>query len=394
MLMKQSIYSKVLTTQVALNIVLMLFIFNQMNIFFFVFQEILLILSLLLKKKNIFLSIVFLPFIFMYSYGLALYTVVQKNSRLAVPIYIVYFIGMLLILIPIVKEKFGKIKQELLRLIALIWLVVVTLHTVGIFRIVTKKENELLYAINASGIVYSFVTFICVYILFKIWGYNFYFNLHVKNMGIRYYSIFILALLFVIWYSFFSVFLGLAQSSDEIFNNWNFSLINPRYSATYQSSIEVILNALEPAISEEIVRYGYIIILLTILKNRKYQLQWSIFISAVFFALSHISNFFNTDQAFDNVISQIIVALGLGCFLGVLLLYTGKIWINILIHFCFDFLVFSITDIGYLTVSVFRQNNGWILKSGIQLCILLVVSYLLMSLNKNILKNNIEKLVG
>lgn len=54
MLMKQSIYSKVLTTQVALNIVLMLFIFNQMNIFFFVFQEILLILSLLLKKKNIF----------------------------------------------------------------------------------------------------------------------------------------------------------------------------------------------------------------------------------------------------------------------------------------------------------------------------------------------------
>ncbi|HJE49632.1 MAG TPA: hypothetical protein K8V69_05575, partial [Lactobacillus johnsonii] len=163
MLMKQSIYSKVLTTQVALNIVLMLFIFNQMNIFFFVFQEILLILSLLLKKKNIFLSIVFLPFIFMYSYGLALYTVVQKNSRLAVPIYIVYFIGMLLILIPIVKEKFGKIKQELLRLIALIWLVVVTLHTVGIFRIVTKKENELLYAINASGIVYSFVTFICVY---------------------------------------------------------------------------------------------------------------------------------------------------------------------------------------------------------------------------------------
>lgn len=91
MLMKQSIYSKVLTTQVALNIVLMLFIFNQMNIFFFVFQEILLILSLLLKKKNIFLSIVFLPFIFMYSYGLALYTVVQKNSRLAVPIYSLFY---------------------------------------------------------------------------------------------------------------------------------------------------------------------------------------------------------------------------------------------------------------------------------------------------------------
>ncbi len=69
----------------------------------------------------------------MYTYGLILYTIAQTNLKLTLPIYIVYFTGMLLILIPVVKEKFGKIKQELIRLISLIWLVLISIHSVGIF---------------------------------------------------------------------------------------------------------------------------------------------------------------------------------------------------------------------------------------------------------------------
>lgn len=391
--MKQISYSKILTIQIVLNIVFTLLTFNQIGIFFFIFQEIILILVLFLKKKNIFLSVVFLPFIFMYTYGLILYTIVQTNRKLTLPIYIVYFTGMFLILIPVVKEKLGKIKQELIRLISLIWLVLISIHSVGIFPIVTRKQSELLYAINASGILYAFVTFICVYILLKLWGYYFYFNLHVKNTGIKYYSVLLLSLLFIIWYTFFSIFLGLAQSSNEIFNNWNFSLINPNYSVKYLNVVEIILNSLDPAIYEEVERYGYIIILLVIFKNKKYQLQCSIFLSALLFSLSHVGNFFTTDISFTNVISQIIVAFGLGCFLAVMLLYTGKIWINILIHFSFDFLVFSITDIGYLTVSIFNKNNGWLLKSSIELCILLFATFIFAKFNKKILKMNIEELI-
>ena len=203
----------------------------------------------------------------------------------------------------------------------------------------------------------------------------------------------LLSLLFIIWYTFFSIFLGLAQSSNEIFNNWNFSLINPNYSVKYLNVVEIILNSLDPAIYEEVERYGYIIILLVIFKNKKYQLQGSIFLSALLFSLSHVGNFFTTDISFTNVISQIIVAFGLGCFLAVMLLYTGKIWINILIHFSFDFLVFSITDIGYLTVSIFNKNNGWLLKSSIELCILLFATFIFAKFNKKILKMNIEELI-
>ena len=191
----------------------------------------------------------------------------------------------------------------------------------------------------------------------------------------------------------FSIFLGLAQSSNEIFNNWNVSLINPDYSAKYINVVEIVLNSLDPAIYEEVERYGYIIILLVIFKSKKYQMQGAIFISALLFSLSHIGNFFTTDMSFNDVISQTIVAFGLGCFLAVMLLYTGKVWINILIHFSFDFLVFSITDIGYLTVSIFNKNNGWLLKSSIELCILLFATFIFAKFNKKILKMNIEELI-
>ena len=86
--MKKISYSKILTIQIVLNIVFTLLIFNQIGIFFFIFQEIILILVLFLKKKNIYLSVVFLPFIFMYTYGLILYTIAQTNLKLTLPIYI------------------------------------------------------------------------------------------------------------------------------------------------------------------------------------------------------------------------------------------------------------------------------------------------------------------
>ena len=49
-------YSNIFTFQIVLNIVFTLLIFNQIGIFFFIFQEIILILVLFLKKKNIYLS--------------------------------------------------------------------------------------------------------------------------------------------------------------------------------------------------------------------------------------------------------------------------------------------------------------------------------------------------
>lgn len=126
---------------------------------------------------------------------------------------------------------------------------------------------------------------------------------------------------------------------------------------------------------------------------RKNQLQFSVLISASIFSLSHVSNFLNSGLPFKNIMSQIIVSFGLGCFLAFLFLYTGKIWLNILVHFGIDFLTFSITDIGYLTTSIFNKNNGWLLKSVIELCLLLVVTFVFMRFSMPTLKVNAKNFI-
>lgn len=391
--MKQITTSKILTIQIVLNVILTIFIFKQVGIFFFVFQEIILTLTIFLKKRNTFLSIVFLPFIFMYTYSLLLYTIVQKFSILAIPVYIVYVVGILLILIPVIINQYVKLKDGLIRLLSTIWLIGIIPYLVGIVPIVSKKQSELLFAINSSGILYAIIAIICIYILFDKWGYSFYFNFKVKNVGVGYYLILFLALLFITWYAFFHTFLGLAESSKEVFYKWNFSLVNPAYSAKYSNGIDIVLNSLEPAIYEEIQRYAYIFILLIVFKMRKNQLQFSVLISASIFSLSHVSNFLNSGLSFENIMSQIIVSFGLGCFLAFLFLYTGKIWVNILVHFGIDFLIFSITDIGYLTMSVFNKNNGWLLKSVIELSLLLVVTFVFMRFSMPTLKVNAKNFI-
>lgn len=391
--MKQITISKILTIQIVLNIILTIFIFTQVDIFFFVFQEVILTLTIFLKKRNTFLSIVFLPFIFMYTYSLLLYTIVQKFPILAIPVYIVYVVGILLILIPVIISQYVKVKDGLIRLLSTIWLIGIVPYLVGIVPIVSKKQSKLLFTINSSGILYAIIAIICIYILFDKWGYSFYFNFKVKNVGIGYYLILFLALLFITWYAFFHTFLGLAESSKEVFYNWNFSLVNPAYSAKYSNGIDIVLNSLEPAIYEEIQRYAYIFILLIVFKMRKNQLQFSVLISASIFSLSHVSNFLNSGLPFKNIMSQIIVSFGLGCFLAFLFLYTGKIWLNILVHFGIDFLTFSITDIGYLTTSIFNKNNGWLLKSVIELCLLLVVTFVFMRFSMPTLKVNAKNFI-
>lgn len=235
--MKQITISKILTIQIVLNIILTIFIFTQVDIFFFVFQEVILTLTILLKKRNTFLSIVFLPFIFMYTYSLLLYTIVQKFPILAIPVYIVYVVGILLILIPVIISQYVKVKDGLIRLLSTIWLIGIVPYLVGIVPIVSKKQSKLLFTINSSGILYAIIAIICIYILFDKWGYSFYFNFKVKNVGIGYYLILFLALLFITWYAFFHTFLGLAESSKEVFYNWNFSLVNPAYSAKYSNQL-------------------------------------------------------------------------------------------------------------------------------------------------------------
>lgn len=64
----------------------------------------------------------------------------------------------------------------------------------------------------------------------------------------------------------------------------------------------------------------------------------TIFISALFFGLLHFTNF--GWQKLAPTIAQAASAFSIGLFFAVLYLYTGKLWLTMLMHFWVDFLIF------------------------------------------------------
>ncbi|WP_035430108.1 type II CAAX prenyl endopeptidase Rce1 family protein [Lactobacillus paragasseri] len=79
------------------------------------------------------------------------------------------------------------------------------------------------------------------------------------------------------------------------------------------------------------------------------------------------------------------LTFGLGCYLAVIFLYTGKLWIVILFHIFYDTLVFSITPLGI---------SGSLILSRISYTMMVTIGWLFLAaivfiLNKKIIKENI-----
>ena len=121
------------------------------------------------------------------------------------------------------------------------------------------------------------------------------------------------ALLFVLWNIFYNL------SSGASFGGSSFL-------------IEGLLTALAPAIFEEVLFRG--IFIGNLQKSGKND-QQCLLISAVFFALVHLSNAVGADMA--SVLLQVAYSLVIGMVLSAIYLKNQSIWQVILVHFLIDF---------------------------------------------------------
>ncbi|WP_232055333.1 CPBP family intramembrane glutamic endopeptidase [Lactobacillus gasseri] len=112
-----------------------------------------------------------------------------------------------------------------------------------------------------------------------------------------------------------------------------------------------------------------------IFKSRKLRVEWSILGSSFIFALSHILNVFSAppyQMKPDQVVHQVVNAFGIGCFLAVLFLYSGKLWLTMLIHTFADIVALSITSIGMIGETLldpftqtFIDLSSWLILAAI-----------------------------
>lgn len=99
--------------------------------------------------------------------------------------------------------------------------------------------------------------------------------------------------------------------------------------------LAMTMHALTAGIGEEtIFRFGVLGVLLYALQNLKAKVPVAMIISAALFALAHLMNL--AGQNLPITLLQMLSALGAGLFFACVYLYTGQLWLTMLMHFLID----------------------------------------------------------
>lgn len=156
-------HSRVLQIQIYLNIVIaIVMLINYHTIKDWIYIGILVISILINKFIKIFqaVNIVFLPIIFIDQFGCFIDLLIKDFSKLTVILFWLYFIGTMLVLIPVVSVEYGKIEKSIFRLIASVW-VTYMLSAIGSpLYLRTLSQASVLVGLNRSGIVYGLTTLV------------------------------------------------------------------------------------------------------------------------------------------------------------------------------------------------------------------------------------------
>ncbi len=344
------------------------------------------------KKISQLINTVLIPMIFIEQVRDLGNILMQHLSKLTILIFWIYALVTVIVLIPVTIVEYGKIKKPIWRLIASVWMINVVIMYCHLLTLKNVNPDGFLMSLNKSGLVYALAILVYVYFAVKSWGYEFYFNLPTfKGKKLQLLS-FILIFGLAIWISFFEVFSEFAQRWQELFWNWDFSLLDPTEPVFLKNAWSVYLYSIEAGIGEEAARYINLILLLVLFKNKKWQINGAVLGSAILFALPHIGNAFASELKQTPLATafQVIDTFGFGCFAAVLILYSGKLWPTMIIHTLHDILVFSETPLTQDSVDIFGGNTGQFTHVIINLVLWVISAIFILIKNRKLIKQNVQ----
>ena len=386
---------KVFQAQLYLNILMaVIILINYHTVKDWIYLGILAVAVVVSKNKRIsqLINTVLIPMVFIDQVRNLSGIFIQHFSNLTVPIFWIYAIGTIMVLIPVTIVEYGKIKKTIWRLIASVWMINFIIMCCRSLTLKNVNPDGFLMSLNKSGFIYALTILVYVYFAVKSWGYEFYFNLPTfKGKKLQLLS-FILIFGVAIWISFFEVFSEFAQRWQELFWNWDFSLLDPTEPVFLKNAWSVYLYSIEAGIGEEAGRYINLVLLLVIFKSKKWQINGAVLGSAILFALPHIGNAFATELKQTPLATafQVIDTFGFGCFAAVLILYSGKLWPTMIIHTLYDILVFSETPLTQDSVGIFGGNTGQFTHVIISLVLWVNFAIFILIKNRKLIKQNVQ----
>ena len=337
------------------------------------------------------INVLFLPYDLVKIYLISFQVLFKTNSNFNSLIGLIRIIGFTQILIPLTIVSFSKIKAIILRLISVE--IIIYNYLIFIYYSI-NKSNILISSIEKSSLVFAVSFIIFIYWLLKAWGLKIRINLKQK-WGIKSIVISLLLVIFLIWYDFFASFVQISPNLTEAIWNWNLRVLNPNQSLFFYSNpLMVYLSSINGGIFEEFERYIILIILGLGLTNKKLGIEIIILLSSLIFSIGHYDNILLEQKSFMNATFQVIDVFSFGCLLAIIYLYTGKLWLSIIIHATWDFIVFAMTPDALEIGSFLNAYDADFLIALITNIIALpVIIFMLTGSRKIRIKNNMNKIL-
>lgn len=397
--MKNKQYELILKVQLLIGILLTLcFSLYIGHKFIFLKQEspiilcslvVIFVFTLLQNKNHYFqvmakgLSILVLPYVFNFLVynGVSFFNQVFPSEAMFFSIMgcillLVVNIPWVMVAMPILKNGFFRVLS--IAIIDVSW-------TFNINNFVNLPES--LHFLVYDALIVALESFVLAFFITKAWGLKFSWNLKfVKTSNFQLGS-WLLLLGLMIWLIFFNTYLNIVDTWPELLSFWHWN----NYEISYHFTADILAFSATAGIGEETIRGLEIIALLYAMRNFKSRITSAVIISAILFSLIHLSGLNTitngTYYSIDMIAQQLTYALGFGLIFGVFYLYTGKLWLGMLIHFLIDLETTSSDE----SITMF---TGWPAAIIILVVSVLIFGWMLTGKRRKFMEDNVDRIVA
>lgn len=259
----------------------------------------------------------------------------QLPSRGVVAITLVYYLVMFA---PFASEVGGRIHNVIARVAFLIYLFFTSITLMSYYLPSKFVDPQLFKDLIGTGVWGAVAFFIAVTVLMRTW--------HLSWPGLMpsfgtNWNWWVFSVLIVIYL----LYLGL--SATDV--NW--AKIGAGQNRIW------LFTALEAGIAEEtLFRFGILGIVLYAGRRLDQRVPVAVVTSSVLFGLMHLDNLM--DQHWDMTLLQVVIAVAIGAYFAVVYLYTGQLWLTMLMHFLIDLFSFMATQTTAMTGTT--TSSDWL----------------------------------
>ena len=154
----------------------------------------------------------------------------------------------------------------------------------------------------------------------------------------------------------------------------------------------VLLMAFRAAVAEEtLFRFAILGILFYAWRHYQHRLPLALATSSVLFGLAHLANV--AEQAWSVTVFQVVAAGGLGLFFAVVYVYTGQLWLTMVMHGLFDLLSFMATGTTTMKGSQVTLAD-WSFVAGELVIFILVTALMMFGQRRRVMERHVARLTG